>query len=87
MASFGLVVRDSQKMSAVDAGQVDVKPMPPAEVAPAAENSTEIVVSGVDLSDSYKGYEDGFRTRLKMDEDNRPKVGLWVSPLFQVNIS
>jgi hypothetical protein len=32
-----------------------------------------------DIEKSYKGYEDGFRKRLKLDADHRPKVGLWVS--------
>jgi hypothetical protein len=31
-----------------------------------------------DIEKSYKGYEDGTRKRLKLDADNRPKVGLWV---------
>lgn len=35
-----------------------------------------------DIEKSYKGYEDGFRTRLKLDADNRPKVGLWVRMIF-----
>lgn len=35
-----------------------------------------------DIERSYKGYEDGFRKRLKLDADNRPKVGLWVSIPF-----
>ncbi|KAI1323268.1 Oxysterol-binding protein-domain-containing protein [Xylariaceae sp. FL0255] len=60
---------------AVDAGEVDVEPMPPSEVVP--ESKQQIIVSGVDVSESYKGYENGYRTRLKLDEDNRPKVGLW----------
>lgn len=35
-----------------------------------------------DIEKSYKGYEDGVRKRLKLDADNRPKVGLWVSRRF-----
>lgn len=31
-----------------------------------------------DIEKSYKGYEDGLRKKLKLDADNRPKVGLWV---------
>ncbi|KAI2637838.1 oxysterol binding protein [Hypomontagnella submonticulosa] len=56
---------------AVDAGEVDVEPMPSSGV------SQDIVVSGVDVSSAFKGYENGFRTRLKLDEDNRPRIGLW----------
>lgn len=29
------------------------------------------------ISESYKGYEDGLRHKLKIDADNRPKVSLW----------
>ncbi|KAI0475950.1 oxysterol binding protein [Xylariaceae sp. FL0804] len=62
---------------AVDAGEVDVHPMPPSDVVPAADSKQDIVVSGTDVSSAFKGYENGFRTRLKLDEDNRPKIGLW----------
>jgi hypothetical protein len=65
----------------VDAGEVEVAPMvvsPPEYnekdgAGDAAENS------GMDLSASFKGYEDGIRKRLKMDADDRPKISLWVS--------
>lgn len=30
-----------------------------------------------EISKSYRGYEDGIREKLKLDADNRPKVGLW----------
>ncbi|KAI0143484.1 oxysterol-binding protein [Xylariaceae sp. FL1272] len=62
---------------AVDAGEVDVEPMPPSEPVVAADAKQNVVVSGLDISSSFKGYENGIRTRLKLDEDNRPKVGLW----------
>ncbi|KAI1755667.1 oxysterol-binding protein [Xylaria castorea] len=62
---------------AVDAGEVDVEPMPPSEVMPLSGSGQDIVVSGADISSAYKGYENGVRTRLKLDEDNRPRVGLW----------
>lgn len=40
----------------------------------------EIVVSsGIDISQSFRGYENGIRTRLRIDADNRPKLSLWVS--------
>ena len=38
-----------------------------------------------DIEKSYKGYEDGIRKRLKLDADNRPKVGLWVSYLYELH--
>ncbi|KAI0534040.1 Oxysterol-binding protein-domain-containing protein [Xylaria digitata] len=62
---------------AVDAGEVDVEPMPPSEVMPSSDSKQDIVVSGTDVSSAFKGYENGVRTRLKLDEDNRPRVGLW----------
>lgn len=64
---------------AVDAGEVDVEPMPPSDVVPSAGSGQDVVISGIDVSSAFKGYENGFRTRLKLDEDNRPKIGLWVS--------
>lgn len=39
-----------------------------------------------EIAKSYKGYEDGFRQRLKLDADNRPKVGLWVRKTITVII-
>ncbi|KAI0968852.1 Oxysterol-binding protein-domain-containing protein [Xylaria arbuscula] len=62
---------------AVDAGEVDAEPMPPSDVLPSSDSKQDIVVSGVDISSAFKGYENGVRTRLKLDEDNRPRVGLW----------
>ncbi|KAI1432424.1 oxysterol-binding protein [Xylaria sp. CBS 124048] len=61
---------------AVDAGEVDVAPMPPSDI-PHSDSKQDLVVSGVDVSSAFKGYENGVRTRLKLDEDNRPRVGLW----------
>ncbi|KAH8165019.1 hypothetical protein CIB48_g3233 [Xylaria polymorpha] len=62
---------------AVDAGEVDVEPMPPSDVMPSSDSGQDIVVSGADISSAFNGYENGVRTRLKLDEDNRPRVGLW----------
>ncbi|KAI0203225.1 oxysterol-binding protein [Astrocystis sublimbata] len=62
---------------AVDAGEVELQPLPPSEVLPTSESQQDIVVSGTDVTSAFKGYENGVRTRLKLDEDNRPKVGLW----------
>jgi oxysterol-binding protein 1 len=63
---------------AVDAGEVEVTEMPPSDLQP-AEVKNKIVVSGLDVSSAFRGYENGIRTRLKMDADNRPKISLWVS--------
>ncbi|KAF4509908.1 hypothetical protein G6O67_001843 [Ophiocordyceps sinensis] len=59
---------------AVDAGEVEVTGMPPDE---ASQAGTGLVVSGLDISSSFKGYENGIRHRLKMDADDRPKISLW----------
>lgn len=63
---------------AVDAGEVEVSQLPPSETVP---DKAVVVSGGVDISSAFKGYENGIRHRLKMDADNRPKVGLWVSEL------
>ncbi|XP_044721452.1 oxysterol-binding protein [Hirsutella rhossiliensis] len=59
---------------AVDAGEVEVTEMPPDETS---HEGTGLVVSGLDISPSFKGYENGIRHRLKMDADDRPKISLW----------
>jgi hypothetical protein len=75
---------DDEFFDAVDAGEV--------EVAPRIENPTEydekaalagatdlVEMGGLDLTPSFRGYEDGIRKRLKMDADDRPKISLWAS--------
>lgn len=72
---------------AVDAGEVEVSELPPDDVKP---DTQDIVVSGgFDLHTSARGYENGVRHRLKLDNDNRPKISLWVSVacLCKFNIS
>ncbi|KAI9903661.1 hypothetical protein N3K66_000190 [Trichothecium roseum] len=59
---------------AVDAGEVEVAVVAPGEVE---QEKGVVVSSGLDISSSFKGYENGVRQRLKLDADNRPKVGLW----------
>ncbi|PFH56342.1 hypothetical protein XA68_16702 [Ophiocordyceps unilateralis] len=59
---------------AVDAGEVEVASLPADERSDEPEG---IVVSGIDISSSFDGYENGIRHKLKMDADNRPKVSLW----------
>ncbi|MBE3111071.1 MAG: hypothetical protein IMZ46_11280, partial [Acidobacteria bacterium] len=66
---------DEEFFDAVDAGEVNIEELPPTS----AEAEKAVVVSGgIDLSSSFKGYENGIRTRLKMDADDRPKISLWV---------
>lgn len=80
--SHAAIISDSESdeeeefFDAVDAGEVEVAPMPPSEMA---DVEKQVVVSGIDISSSFHGYENGIRTKLKIDADNRPKMSLWVS--------
>lgn len=73
---------DEEFFDAVDAGEIEVAPMPlssPKMEEPVEEMGPEPgLVDGQDLSISFHGYENGIRKRLKMDADNRPKISLWV---------
>ena len=80
---------EEEFFDAVDAGEVEVvDTMPPAEppaytgdekgVPTDAKPAAETDAKALEISKSYKGYEDGIRKRLKLDADNRPKVSLWV---------
>jgi oxysterol-binding protein 1 len=72
---------DEEFFDAVDAGEVEVAPMP-AVSPPLFNEKTELVEPGaIDLSSSFKGYENGIRKKLAMDADDRPKISLWVSRL------
>lgn len=69
---------EDEFFDAVDAGEVEVGKLPPVE-ASQQESQQEVIISGgLDISDSYKGYENGIRHRLKLDNDDRPKISLWV---------
>ena len=61
----------------VDAGEVDVEPMPPADVVPSPGTTQEIIATQSDVSSAFKGYEGGMRTKLPLDADNRPRISLW----------
>ena len=65
---------DEEFFDAVEAGEIKVAKALPADAA-AGE---KVVVSGPDISSSFRGYENGIRHRLKMDADDRPKISLWV---------
>ena len=78
---------DEEFFDAVDAGEVEIAPMPPPTTQPEGPEKLveergkgkEVALAGrVDLSSSFHGYEDGIRKRLKMDADDRPKISLWV---------
>lgn len=69
---------EDEFFDAIDAGEVDCEPAMPQSGTSAADGNDQIVVSsGMDISSSFKGYENGVRTKLKIDADNRPKISLW----------
>jgi len=80
---------EEEFFDAVDAGEVEVMDeMPKSAPGPSNEAAVGATTEARDedrgarakeIAKSYKGYEDGLRKRLKLDADNRPKVGLWVS--------
>lgn len=70
---------DEEFFDAVDAGEVAVAPMPVVSPPLFKEKVDLAEPSGMDLSASFHGYEDGIRKKLKMDADDRPKISLWVS--------
>ncbi|KAL2181086.1 Oxysterol-binding protein-domain-containing protein [Thermothelomyces heterothallicus CBS 202.75] len=76
------VISDSESdeeefFDAVDAGEVEVSQFPPSEVTTSQEKQQLVISDACDISSSFKGYENGIRTRLKLDADNRPKISLW----------
>lgn len=73
---------EDEFFDAVDAGHVEVSELPVEETKP--ETQDIVVSGGLDISPSFKGYENGIRKRLKMDADDRPKISLWVSVLNTV---
>ncbi|KAK5163468.1 uncharacterized protein LTR77_010650 [Saxophila tyrrhenica] len=84
---------EEEFFDAVDAGEVEVvESLPPTSPPAVAEKMADPTAAAVsdtpaaregeqekaqEISRSFKGYEDGLRKRLKLDADNRPKVGLW----------
>lgn len=73
---------------AVDAGEVEVvheipqvaSPPPTPGVVGVTQPEQQIATTkDKEIEKSYRGYEDGIRTKLTMEADNRPKVSLWVS--------
>ncbi|KAK4545240.1 hypothetical protein LTR36_003420 [Oleoguttula mirabilis] len=78
-------------VDAGDVEVVDARDFMPPTSPPAAEPAEPTLHAAVDstaeddemgvkereIAKSYRGYEDGLRKRLKLDADNRPKVGLW----------
>lgn len=71
----------------VKSPESEVKPIMDAQVDRVDESvEAERERKKMEIAKSFRGYEDGLRKRLKLDADNRPKVGLWVSQsLGEVN--
>jgi ankyrin repeat protein len=69
---------EEEFFDAVDAGEVEVSQLPPSELT-ASQEGQLVISDAYDISSSFRGYENGIRTRLKMDADDRPKISLWVS--------
>lgn len=71
---------EEEFFDAVDAGEVEVAPTMPLSSLPHFEDEKKgvIEIEGLDISPSFRGYEDGIRKRLAMDADDRPKISLWV---------
>lgn len=80
---------DEEFFDAVDAGEVEIATMmPPLSPPPFKEEEKKEVeeFEGLDLSPSFRGYEDGIRKKLKMDADDRPKISLWVCRTISIFI-
>jgi hypothetical protein len=71
---------DEEFFDAVGAGEVEVVEMvaSPATEAPPPSNDLH-GDKFADIQTGFKGYEDGPRQKLAMDDDDRPKISLWVS--------
>lgn len=73
---------DEEFFDAVGAGEVEVIEMraasPTAEAAgtPSTDNLFQDRLAQIETG--FKGYEDGPRQKLAMDDDDRPKISLWV---------
>ncbi|KAF2202838.1 hypothetical protein GQ43DRAFT_391275 [Delitschia confertaspora ATCC 74209] len=73
---------DDEFFDAVGAGEVEVVEMPvtqPNTEVAERPPSVEDIYSDrfAEIATAFKGYEDGPRQKLAMDEDNRPKISLW----------
>lgn len=76
---------DEEFFDAIGTGDIEVVGEMPDSIASlppkAEETKAERNLRKAKLAEllpSFKGYEDPPRARLKLDADNRPKIGLWV---------
>ena len=75
---------EDEFFDALDAGEIEAEDLAKVEEKddkepPSEENGELRVVKYRQVEPSFKGYEEPIRKRLKMDDDNRPKLSLWVS--------
>ncbi|ORY09817.1 oxysterol binding protein 1 [Clohesyomyces aquaticus] len=70
---------EEEFFDAVGAGEVEIVEMPGAIPVEKPEAVEEDVLAGkaAEIATGFRGYEDGPRKKLAMDEDNRPRIGLW----------
>lgn len=84
---------DDEFFDAIDAGEIEIIALPAVSVSPVhvesaprrPEEDKALPTPPADprsqkkqhIEPSYQGYEDGVRKKLKLDADNRPKIGLW----------
>lgn len=75
---------DEEFFDAVGAGEVELAELPvaspeskPADMSASTGNIFDDKLAAIRTG--FRGYEDGPRKKLAMDEDNRPKISLWVS--------
>ncbi|KAF3768869.1 hypothetical protein M406DRAFT_273366 [Cryphonectria parasitica EP155] len=73
---------DEEFFDAVDSGEIEAEPLPPVTATTTAVTTDgkkeSAADSGIiDISSSFSGYENGIRSKLKIDADNRPKISLW----------
>jgi sRNA-binding protein len=74
---------DDEFFDAIDAGEIEVEDVTKVEPQEKEEPEDESSQARNDkmavIKPSFRGYEEPPRTKLKMDNDNRPKISLWVS--------
>ena len=81
---------DEEFFDAVDAGEVEVVdilpgsvPSPPPKAIKSDATSTQELREGRkhEIAPSFHGYEDPVRKKLKLENDDRPKISLWASSM------
>ena len=82
---------EDEFFDALDAGEIEAEDLTKAEdndeekPSDGDGNGELRAVKYREVQPSFKGYEEPIRKKLKMDYDNRPKIGLWVS--YQMSLA